>query len=224
MHGRRGNTPMGARAARVLLATVACLLWLNGCESSTRLGDLFQSKADTGAAVQDDPATTGSVRPTPRDPPAAATAKALPDNDLSLGKKHFQAGNFSLAERHFRRAVELHPRDLESWMGLAASYDRQRRFDLADRAYDQATKIAGPTAEILNNRGYSYMLRGDPRRARETLLEAQSRDPATATSRTISRRSRRACARARPRNKLTGIRRPVVSARARQVDIHPTRS
>ena len=168
---------MGARAARVLLATVACLLWLNGCESSTRLGDLFQSKADTGAAVQDDPATTGSVRPTPRDPPAAAAAKALPDNDLSLGKKYFRAGNFSLAERHFRRAVELHPRDLESWIGLAASYDRQRRFDHADRAYDQATKIAGPTAEILNNRGYSYMLRGDPRRARDTLLEAQARDP-----------------------------------------------
>jgi len=67
---------MVARAARVLLATVACLLWLNGCESSTRLGDLFQSKADTGAAAQDDPATTGSVRPTPRDPPAATAAKA----------------------------------------------------------------------------------------------------------------------------------------------------
>jgi Flp pilus assembly protein TadD len=138
---------------------------------------LFQSKADTGAAAQDDPATTGSVRPTPRDPPAATAAKAAPADDLSLGKKHFQAGNFILAERHFRRAVELHPRDLESWIGLAASYDRQRRFDLADRAYDQATKIAGPTAEILNNRGYSYMLRGDPRRARETLLEAQARDP-----------------------------------------------
>ena len=169
---------MKARALRVVVATVACLLWLNGCESSTRLGDLFQSKADTGAAVQDDPATTGSVRPTPRDPPAAA--KASPSDDLSLGKKHFQAGNFTLAERHFRRAVELHPRDLESWMGLAASYDRQRRFDLADRAYDQATKIAGPTAEILNNRGYSYMLRGDQRRARETLLEAQARDPGNA--------------------------------------------
>ena len=175
MLGRRGNTPMGARAARVLLATAACLLWLNGCETSTRLGDLFQSTADTGAATQDDPITTGSVRPPPRDPPAAA--KAASDDELKLGKKYFQAGNFSLAERHFRRAVELHPRDLESWIGLAASYDRQRRFDLADRAYDQATKIAGPTVEILNNRGYSYMLRGDPRRARDTLLEAQARDP-----------------------------------------------
>ena len=169
---------MKARALRVVVATVACLLWLNGCETSTRLGDMFQSTAQT-AASQDDPATTGSVRPTPRQSAPTASAPALPDpnEDVSLGKKYFRAGNFSLAERHFRRAVELHPRDLESWIGLAACYDRQRRFDLADRAYDQATKIAGPTAEILNNRGYSYMLRGDQRRAREILLEAQARDP-----------------------------------------------
>ncbi len=119
---------MRARAVRVLVATVACLLWLNGCETSTRLGDLFQSKTEASQSA----------------------------------------------------SHELHPRDLESWIGLAACYDRQRRFDLADRAYDQATKISGPTAEILNNRGYSYMLRGDQRRARETLLEAQARDPGNA--------------------------------------------
>src|SRR5262249_31499300 len=100
MLGCRGNTSMGARAARVLLATVACLLWPNGGERGTRLGDRSRPRADRGAAVQDDPATPGSVRPPPRAPPAAAAAKALPDNDLSLGKKHFQAGNFSLAERH----------------------------------------------------------------------------------------------------------------------------
>ena len=166
---------MKARALRVVVATVACLLWLNGRETSTRLGDMFQSTAQS----PDDPATTGSVRPTPRQaaPTASAPASPDPNDDVSLGKKYFRAGNFSLAERHFRRAVELHPHDLESWIGLAACYDRQRRFDLADRAYDQATKIAGSTAEILNNRGYSYMLRGDQRRARETLLEAQARDP-----------------------------------------------
>ena len=63
------------------------------------------------------------------------------------------------------------------WIGLAASYDRLRRFDLADRAYTQAMKIAGATPEILNNVGYSYMLRGDYRRARETLMQAQAQDP-----------------------------------------------
>jgi Flp pilus assembly protein TadD len=180
---------MRARAARVLVATVACLLWLNGCETSTRLGDLFQSKTEASqSASQDDPVTTGSLQPASPKPSAATakasrdTNKASPDknDDVSLGKKYFRDGNLSLAERHFRRAVELHPRDLESWIGLAACYDRQRRFDLADRAYDQATKIAGTTAEILNNRGYSYILRGDQRRARETLLEAQARDPGNA--------------------------------------------
>ena len=144
---------------------------------------MFQSNtAATPGASQDDPAITGSLPPKPREGTSAAAPprSSDPNDDVSLGKKYFRAGNFSLAERHFRRAVELHPRDVESWIGLAASYDRQRRYELADRAYDQATKIAGPTAEILNNRGYSYMLRGDQRHARETLLEAQARDPGNA--------------------------------------------
>jgi Flp pilus assembly protein TadD len=183
---------MGTKASRILFATAACLLWLNGCESSSRLGDLFQSNADStqasqGSASQPDPATTGSLRQGPADaqPEAAAKGPAKgkrlsgkdAEDELALGNKHFNAGNFTLAERHFRRAVELHPRDLEAWLGLAASYDRLRRFELADRAYDQAVKIAGPTAEILNNRGYSYILRGDAKRARETLLEAEGKDP-----------------------------------------------
>jgi Flp pilus assembly protein TadD len=183
---------MGTKASRVLFATAACLLWLNGCETSSRLGDLFQSNADStqasqGSAPEPDPTTTGSLRQGAADagPEAAAkgSAKGKPssgkdgEDELALGKKHFDAGNFTLAERHFRRAVELHPRDVEAWLGLAASYDRLRRFELADRAYDQAVKIAGPTAEIFNNRGYSYMLRGDAKRARETLLEAQGKDP-----------------------------------------------
>ena len=59
-----------------------------------------------------------------------------PNDDLSIAKKYFRQGSYGLAERHFRKAVELHPRDAESWVGLAASYDRLKRFDLADRAYD----------------------------------------------------------------------------------------
>ena len=172
---------MRAQALRVVVATVACLLWLNGCESSTRLGDMFQSNtAATQGGSQDDPAITGSLPPKPREgvSVAAAPPSSDPNDDVSLGKKYFRAGNFGLAERHFRRAVELHPRDVESWIGLAASYDRQRRFELADRAYDQAMKIAGPTAEILNNRGYSYMLRGDYARARTKLVQARGLDPA----------------------------------------------
>ena len=117
-------------------------------------------------------------------PPLGAPAEAEPGlygsdpNDaLNLGKKQYRANNFGLAEKYFRHAVELHPRDAEAWMGLAASYDRLRRFDLADRAYAQAISIVGPTTEILNNQGYSYMLRGDYKRAREKLAAAERRDP-----------------------------------------------
>jgi Flp pilus assembly protein TadD len=160
-------------------------LALTGCESSTKLGDPFQSKTETTTqsfpSPEADTASTGSVRSPASDFRPDAVPKGLlgkdPNDDLSLGKKYFRAADFGLAERHFRRAVELHPRDLESWIGLAASYDRLRRFDLAERAYDQAMKIAGPTPEILNNLGYSYMLRGDYRRARETLHQAQAQDP-----------------------------------------------
>ena len=102
---------------------------------------------------------------------------ADPNDDLSIGKKYFRQGSYGLAERHFRKAVELHPRDAEAWVGLAASYDRLKRFDLADRAYAQAIKLIGPTPEIMNNQGFSYMLRGDYRRARATLLAAQAKDP-----------------------------------------------
>ena len=52
-----------------------------------------------------------------------------------------------------------------------------RRFDLADRAYRHALAILGPTSELLNNQGYSYMLRGDHRRARVKLTAALQKDP-----------------------------------------------
>jgi Flp pilus assembly protein TadD len=100
-----------------------------------------------------------------------------PKSDLTLGKAHFRAKNYGLAELHFRRAVESGKGGAEAWLGLAAAYDQLRRFKLADRAYGEALKRIGPTPEFLNNRGYSYMLRGDLRRASEDLSAAAAGDP-----------------------------------------------
>ena len=128
-----------------------------------------------------DATPTGSVT-LPLGEAPATTPELLgvdPNDDLSIGKKYFRQGSYGLAERHFRKAVELHPQDAEAWVGLAAAYDRLRRFDLADRAYANAIKLKGPTPEILNNQGFSYLLRGDYKRAREILLAAQSKDPAS---------------------------------------------
>jgi Flp pilus assembly protein TadD len=171
---------MEARANRILVAAAACLLLLGGCESSTRLGDR-NPEASQGVASEPEPTVTGSVRQPGADAKAEAAAKGSAgksENEIALGKKQFGAGKFTVAEHHFRRALDLDPHALEAWLGLAACYDNLRRFKLADRAYDEAVKIAGPTAEILNNRGYSYLLRGDYPRARETLSEAQGKDPA----------------------------------------------
>jgi Flp pilus assembly protein TadD len=111
--------------------------------------------------------------------PAAATAlvKPLAKDDVSLGKQYYRTGNFGLAEKHFRAAAESQPRNPEAWLGLAAAYDELRRFDLADRAYTQAIRIVGERVEIINNQGYSYILRGDYKRAHERLLLASVRAP-----------------------------------------------
>ncbi len=172
---------MSCSRGRLVLAAV-CLLGLSGCETSTKLGDLFHSKTDeqpsalTDQASTGGPDTTGSIGQPPPDPDTGLLGSD-PSDDLALGKKQYRAGNFGVAETYFRRAAEAHPRDAEAWVGLAAAYDRLRRFDLADRAYDQALAIIGPTPELLNNRGYSYMLRGDYARARSTLLAAAAKDP-----------------------------------------------
>ena len=97
--------------------------------------------------------------------------------DLGLGKMHFRKAHYGLAEMHFRRAVEATPGLAEGWIGLAASYDQLKRWDLADRAYGEALRLTGPTPEFLNNRGYSYLLRGDVRRASRDLSTAAAKDP-----------------------------------------------
>ncbi len=99
-------------------------------------------------------------------------AKDISENDLVAGKQHFNDANYGLAEKHFRKAVELRASNGEAWMGLAASYDQLGRFDFADRAYEQLLKVAGRQPRIVNNMGYSQLLRGDKKKARRLLTEA----------------------------------------------------
>jgi Flp pilus assembly protein TadD len=172
---------------RVIGAALAGLLLLSGCETSTKLGDAFGAKKDGDASTTasiGEPAsgeaeTTGIAAGAPKEAPnASGLLGSDPYDDLNMGKKFYRSANYGLAERHYRRAVEARPRDAEAWVGLAASYDQLHRFELADRAYHQAIGIVGPTPELLNNKGYSYILRGDYARARTTLMQAKAKDPA----------------------------------------------
>jgi len=184
---------MSIRTARVVIVMAVCLTGLGACSTSTKLGNLLKPNSDTAANNTADGAQSGDVtgsssfatqpaEPGPSGEPVAPLSTPGhvgddPNDDLQLGKRYFRSNNFGLAEKSFRTAVEKHPNDAEAWVGLAASYDRLKRFDLADRAYAQAIRIVGPTAEILNDQGFSYMLRGDYTRAHKKLQEAQAKDP-----------------------------------------------
>ena len=104
------------------------------------------------------------------------------DEPVKLGIQRFYEGNFGLAQHYFQDAVEKMPKDAAAWVGLAASYDRLGRFDLADHSYAAAVKLVGHTPSILNNEGYSYMLRGQLGKARAKFDDALRLDPGNATA------------------------------------------
>jgi Flp pilus assembly protein TadD len=174
---------MRTSLGRIVLAA-ACLVGLAGCETTSapdnpfaKFGKLISPPAgapdaDTTSSVLAPAETAGGA---PKLTPELLGAD--PNDELSVAKKYYRQGSYGLAEQYFRRAVEMRPRDAESWVGLAASYDQLKRFDLADRAYLEAIKIIGSTPEIMNNQGFSYMLRGDYRRAHSILLAARAKDP-----------------------------------------------
>jgi Flp pilus assembly protein TadD len=132
----------------------------------------------SATAAQDVPIATEAapaVTPTVQGP---EDIKYFPsDEPLRMGLEHFNRGHFGLAEQYFRDAVTKAPKDSAAWMGLAATYDRTGRFDLADRSYKVTKKLVGETAELLNNEGYSYMLRGDLQTARKKLSRAYELEP-----------------------------------------------
>ena len=134
------------------LALLGAAMVVSGCQSSTI-----------------DSTKTTSIAP-------VATAD-ISASDLQAGKSQFRDANYGLAEKHFRKAVELRADNAEAWMGLAASYDQLGRFDFADRAYDQLLKVAGRQPQVVNNMGYSKLLRGDRKSARKLLMEADAAMP-----------------------------------------------
>lgn len=99
------------------------------------------------------------------------------DQFVRQGKLHYRQGDYGLAAVQYRKAVEVTPKDVEAWIGLAASYDQLRRFDLADQAYAVIAKLAANDATALNNVGYSQLLRGNIVAARKLLLRAYELDP-----------------------------------------------
>lgn len=147
----------------ILMLTYCCLgLGLAACDYTWR-----------------EAAMEAPVNPSATDPVQEPTdVKYYPsDEPVRMGLENYNRGSYGLAQRYFKDAVEKAPKDLTAWIGLAASYDRLRRFDLADQAYAQAIRLGGETVQILNDQGYSLMLRGDLNGARRKFMKARALDP-----------------------------------------------
>jgi Flp pilus assembly protein TadD len=122
------------------------------------------ANTDQGFATGVEPvnAVSGAELAAPNTEPGdGALLGADPNDPLGKAKAHFRRAEYALAEAEYRAALQRDGRDYEAWIGLAASYDQLRRFDLADRAYSAAARVGGMTATLLNNQGYSNLLRGD---------------------------------------------------------------
>lgn len=146
---------------KVLAALLA--LPLAGCETVTLGG------SGTQASVA---ATLGAFSATDGEVGTKAT--------LTRARSALSAGNFGLAADAYKKVVEMRPDQTQGWLGLAAAYDELRRFDLADRAYQKAHQLGGPSVQLLNNRGYSYLLRGEYAAARRDLEAARAKEPGNA--------------------------------------------
>jgi Tfp pilus assembly protein PilF len=153
---------VGFASVRRLVLLVSLALLAAGCDQT----GLTPTPVPNPATGQ----TPGDVKYYPSDQPAR------------LGIQRFYEGNFGLSQQYFQDAVEKSPNDVTAWIGLAASYDRLGRFDLADQAYAAAAKLEGVTVRLLNNEGYSYMLRGDLKAARAKFQSALRLDPNNQTT------------------------------------------
>lgn len=135
---------------------IVCLALLGGCTTSEVL-------------------TTGSLSSDASHVPPSDHRPS--DEGVAEGQRYYEQGHYGLAERAFRKAVEGNPKSVDAWLGLAASYDRLNRFDLADRAYKRVRALGGSSAAYHNNLGYHHLLRGNRALARRHLLRAAQIEP-----------------------------------------------
>jgi len=107
--------------------------------------------------------------------------KALSGADVVLaqGREQFAYGNYGIAVDSFNAAVTIDPTSIRGLNGLAASYDKLGRFDLAERYYSNALALDPSSPVTLNNAGYSQLLQGNAKKAMELFELAASIDPSS---------------------------------------------
>jgi Flp pilus assembly protein TadD len=78
---------------------------------------------------------------------------------------------FQTAENHFRRAVELAPREVGRLIDLAEFFAQQGRYRESDRTFSQAREIAPDSPAVLFEQAKAYILSGRNLEAARALLK-----------------------------------------------------
>jgi Flp pilus assembly protein TadD len=89
------------------------------------------------------------------------TALTGTEQALERGRDHFAQGEYGIAVHSFNAAVTFDAQSIRALNGLAASYDKLGRFDLAERYYASALELDPESPVTLNNAGYSQLLQGN---------------------------------------------------------------
>lgn len=106
-------------------------------------------------------------------------AAVHPDETLTLeraGIAAFHVRDLGRAASALRGATTLPGASWRAWNALGAVADLRRDWAEADRSYDQAIELAPRRPELLNNRGWSLMLRGEWADALRILEQAEAMD------------------------------------------------
>ncbi|PBB39559.1 tetratricopeptide repeat protein [Mesorhizobium sp. WSM3868] len=159
------------RPTRLAAAASVLLVMLAGCQSTDATGGVVRTNEPAKGDYTAFGDTFDGLK-TISDVDYYASDQAVTE-----AKTQFRSENYGNAGALFYKATRLAPNDGVAWLGLAASCDRIRRFDLADLAYGRAYRLLGATPEYYNNVGYSYLLRGKLQEARTNFLKAYELAP-----------------------------------------------
>jgi Flp pilus assembly protein TadD len=93
------------------------------------------------------------------------------------GISALKLGDMATAAPLIERAVKAAKPSWRAWNARAVVGDLQQDWNAADAAYAEAAKLAPHEADVMNNRGWSQLLRGDWKRAVGLFERAAELDP-----------------------------------------------